>query len=100
RSTTAGGVGTADPAGADWLFPALTAMEAGAAALAVAVNVTGLPVRPAELAVRVSPPVVLPSVQLPTVAMPLPLVVWPAPVMLPVPGPAPTATRTATPGHR
>jgi hypothetical protein len=57
------------------------------------VNVTGLPVSPAAAAVRVLAPAVVPSVQLPTVAMPLALVVCSAPVMLP----SPKATANVTP---
>src|SRR2546422_3533434 len=43
-------------------------------AVPVAVNVTGLPVRPVAVAVSVLVPAVVPSVQLPTVAKPLALV--------------------------
>src|SRR5438067_8386914 len=72
---TAGGVVTAVPTAADWLFPALTATDAAAPAVPVAVNVTGLPFSPVDVAGRVLVPAGLPSVQLPTVAMPLALVV-------------------------
>ena len=68
---------------------------AGAPGAPVAVNVTGLPVSPGAVAVRVLVPAVIPSVQLPTVAIPLALVIWFAPVMLPPP-PA-SAKVTATP---
>ena len=64
-------------------------------AVPVAVNVTGLPVSPLAVAVSVLVPAVVPSVQLPTLAMPLALVVWLAPVMLPLPGA--TANVTVTP---
>src|SRR5437764_1401110 len=64
-------------------------------AVPVAVNVTGLPVSPLAVAVSVLVPAVAPSVQLPTLAMPLALVVWLAPVMLPLPGA--TANVTVTP---
>src|SRR5213082_1314679 len=64
-------------------------------AVPVAVNVTGLPVSPLAVAVSVLVPAVVPSVQPPTAAMPLALVVWLAPVMLPLP--APTANVTDTP---
>src|SRR5207302_3145926 len=67
----------------------------GAPAVPVAVNVIGLPFTPA-VAVSVSWPATVPSVQPPTAAMPLALVVWLAPVMLPLPGV--TAKVTATPG--
>src|SRR5207237_222284 len=68
----------------------------GAPAVAVAVNVIGLPFTPGEVAVSVFWPAAVPSVQLPTAAMPLALVVWLAPVMLPLP--VATAKVTATPG--
>src|SRR5207302_3235315 len=68
----------------------------GAPAVPVAVNVIGLPFTPGAVAVRVFWPAAVPSVQLPTAAMPLALVVWLAPVMLPLP--KPTANVTDTPG--
>src|SRR5207249_9725882 len=55
----------------------------------------GLPVSDPDVAVRVFEPAVALNVQLPTVAMPLPLVVWLPPVMVPFPGA--TANVTATP---
>src|SRR5204863_5253298 len=58
------------------------------------VLVLALPLRPADVAVRVFMPAVALSVQLPTVATPLPLVVCLAPVI--VPFPAATANVTAT----
>src|SRR2546430_7005689 len=82
---TAGGVVTAVPTAADWLLPALTAIEVGAPAVPVAVNVTGLPFSPVDVAVRGLTPAGLPSVQLPPVAMPLAFVVLAAPVMPPRP---------------
>src|SRR5690349_17294833 len=57
----------------------------GAPATPVAVNVTGLPFNPVDVAVNVFAPATVPSVQLPIVAMPLALVVWVGPVMLPPP---------------
>jgi len=51
------------------------AIVAATPAVPVAVNVTGLPDKVPELAVNVFAPVVALRVQLPTVAMPLPLVV-------------------------
>src|SRR5437588_437071 len=60
-----------------------------------AVNVTGLPVSDPEVAVNVFGPAVALSVQLPTVATPLVLVVWLPPVIVPFPGA--TANVTATP---
>ena len=55
--------------------------------VAVAVNVTGLPAIPVPAAVAVSvfTPTLGPSIQLPTAAIPLVLVSWLAPVMLPPP---------------
>src|SRR5207247_10361058 len=55
----------------------------------------GLPTRPPAVAVSVSSRAAVASVQLPTVAMPLALVVWLAPVIVPFPGA--TANVTATP---
>jgi len=50
-------------------------MVADAPAVPVAVNVIGLPESEPEVVVRVFEPAVALNVQLPTVAMPLPLVV-------------------------
>src|SRR5436309_12852211 len=63
---------------------ALVLQELG---VAVAVNVTGLPAIPVPAAVAVSvfTPTLGPSIQLPTAAIPLVLVSWLAPVMLPPP---------------
>jgi hypothetical protein len=61
----------------------------------VAVNVTGEPESPADVADKVFWPGTGPSVQLPTVAMPEPLVFWLAPVI--DPPPPVTANVTATP---
>src|SRR5256885_4646498 len=52
RTTTDGSVATAVPTVADWPSPALTAMLPASPAVPVAVNVTGLPVRPVDVAVR------------------------------------------------
>jgi len=72
---TDGGDVTAVPAVADWLVGPFAAIVAAAPAVPVAVNVTGLPDKVPELAVNVFEPAVALRVQLPTVAMPLPLVV-------------------------
>ena len=72
---TDGGVLTAVPAVADWLVGLFAAIVAAAPAVPVAVNVTGLPVSDSEVAVNVFAPAVALSVQLPTVATPLALVV-------------------------
>src|SRR5947207_2142051 len=66
---------TAVPPVADWLVGLFAALVAAAPAVPVAVNVTGLPLRPVEVAVSVFRPAVALSVQLPTVATPLALVV-------------------------
>src|SRR2546425_9450591 len=58
-------------------------------------NVAGLPVSPLDVAVSVLLPAVVLRVQLPTVAIPLPLVVWVPPVTLPLP--AAGAKVTVTP---
>src|SRR5437868_3938517 len=92
---TDGGALTAVPAAADWLVALFAAIVAAVPAVPVAVKVTGLPESDPELAVRVFEPAVAPNVQLPTVAMPLPLVVWLPPVIVPFPGA--TANVTATP---
>ena len=95
RTITDGSVATAVPTVADWPSPALTAMLPAPPGVPVAVNVTGLPARSADVAVSVSVPAVVARVQLPTAAMPLALVVWLAPVIVPFPGA--TAKLTDTP---
>src|SRR6184192_3856245 len=70
----------------------------GAPAVPVAVNVTGLPESDPDVAVSVLLPAVPLSVQLPTVAMPSPVVVWLPPVMVPLPGATPNVTVTAATG--
>src|SRR5437588_506403 len=70
-------------------------MVADGPAMPAAVKVTGLPVSDPEVAVRVLLPAVGLSVQLPTVATPLVLVVWVPPVIVPLPGA--TANVTVTP---
>src|SRR5205085_2670196 len=70
-------------------------MVADGPATPAAVNVTGLPVSDPEVAVNVFGPAVALSVQLPTVATPLALVVWLPPRNSAVPGA--TANVTATP---
>src|SRR5437588_6591440 len=70
----------------------------GAPAVPVAVNVTGLPESDPDVAVSVLLPAVPLSVQLPTVAMPSPVVVWLPPVMVPFPGATPNVTVTPATG--
>ena len=72
---TDGGDVTAVPAVADWLVGLFAVIVAAVPAVPVALKVTGLPLKPVEVAVSVFGPAVALRVQLPTVAMPLPLVV-------------------------
>src|SRR5207302_10002705 len=66
-----GGVATAVPTVAAGPLPALRPVCVAAPAVPVAANVTGLPVRPAEVAVREFGPAVVPSVQEVSAATPL-----------------------------
>src|SRR5436853_314649 len=95
---TDGGDVTAVPAAADWLVALFAAIVAAAPAVPVAVKVTGLPDKVPELAVNVFEPAVALSVQLPTVATPLALVVWLAPVIVPFPGATANVTATCATG--
>src|SRR5207302_1466598 len=95
---TEGGELTAVPAGAVWLVGLFAAIVAAAPAVPVAVKVTGLPARDPDVAVSVFEPAVALNVQLPTVAMPLPLVVWLAPVIVPFPGATANVTATCATG--
>src|SRR2546422_6736166 len=61
------------------------ASRPAAPAVPSAVNVTGLPVSPLDVAVSVFVPAVALRVQLPTVAIPLAVVVWVPPVTPPPP---------------
>src|SRR5882762_3245203 len=92
---TDGSIGTAVPAVAVWLLPALSAIVLAVPAVPVAVNVTGLPMSPLDVAVSVLVPAVGPSVHDVTVAIPLAFVVCVDPVTLPPP--VATAKVTATP---
>src|SRR5437762_10877565 len=74
---------------------AVKAARPAAPAVPSAVNVTGLPVSPLAAAVSVFVPAVVLRIQLPTVAIPLPFVVWVPPVTLPLP--AAGAKVTVTP---
>ena len=91
---TEGAVATLVSTVADWLLPLLIAIVVAASAVALAVKVRGLPVRPVLVAVRVLlfVPAVVPSFQEPTVAMPEALVVWELPVTEPPPEPAAKVT--------
>src|SRR3989442_15982593 len=93
---TAGGVATAVFTVAVCLSPALTAMLPALPAVPCAMKVTGLPARPADVAVSVFVPAVVLSVQLPPVPIPPASVVWVQPGMLPPPGAA--ANGPAPPG--
>jgi hypothetical protein len=74
----------------------VTTYLVAAPATPVAVIVTGEPVRPGPVAVRLLAPAVVPKVQPPTVAMPVALVIADAPVIEPLP--EATAKVTVTPG--
>jgi len=95
---TDGGEVTAVPAVADWLVGLFAAIVAAAPAVPVAVKVTGLPDKVPELAVNVFEPAVALRVQLPTVATPLPLVVWLPPVTVPLPAAGVKVTATPVTG--
>src|SRR5206468_2262366 len=96
RTITEGPTATAEPAVADWLFPALTAIELAAPAVPDRKSVAEVPGNPVAGGVSVFGPAVVPSVQDVTAAMPLLPVVTGA-VGLPVPPPDATANVTATP---
>src|SRR5439155_460663 len=93
---TEGGVATVVPAVADWLFPALTAIELAAPAVPVAVKVTGLPASPLAVAVSEFGPAVGPRIQEVTAAIPFAPVVTDV-VGVTVPPPDATANVTLTP---
>jgi len=95
---TDGGDVTAVPAVADWLVALFAAIVAAVPAVPVALKGTGLPLKPVEVAVSVFAPAVALSVQLPTVATPLALVVWLAPVIVPFPGATANVTATSATG--
>jgi hypothetical protein len=95
-TNTLGAVATAVPTVADWPLPALIAIVFGAPAVAVAVKVSGEPVRPVLVAVNVLLPDTVPSVQLVAVAIPL-LFVVSAVVGDTVPPPLATAKVTLAP---
>src|SRR5207302_1277512 len=95
---TDGGEPTAVPTVAVWLVGLFAAIVAAVPAVPVALKVTGLPLKPVEVAVSVFGPAVALSVQLPTVATPLALVVWLAPVIVPFPGATANVTATCATG--
>src|SRR5947208_16740594 len=78
---TAGGVTAVFTVAVCW-SPVETAMLPALPAVPVAVKVTGLPVRPADVALRVLAPAVVARVQLPTHAMPCASVVSFGPVVV------------------
>src|SRR5205085_1880675 len=96
RTITDGGVTTAVPTVAAWSLPAFNAISLAAPAVPVAVKATGLPVRPAEVAVREFDRAVVPSVQEVSAATPLAFVRMGV-VGLTLPLPAAGANVTATP---
>src|SRR5207253_1466044 len=93
---TDGGVATAVPTAAAWLLPAFNAIWVAAPAAPVAVNVTGLPVRPVAVAVREFGPAVVLSVHDVSAATPLAFVRTGV-VGLTLPLPAAGANVTETP---
>ncbi len=95
---TDGGVLTAVPAVADWLVALFAAIVAAVPAVPVALKVTGLPLKPVEVAVSVFGPAVALRVQLPTVATPLALVIWLPPVTVPLPTAGENVTDTPATG--
>src|ERR1041384_8860361 len=95
RAITLGAVATFVLTVAVWPLPALSASCVAAPAVPVAVKVTGRPVNPADVAVSVFDPAVVPSVHDPTVAIPPPLVGCEPPATLPPP--VATANVTVTP---
>ena len=92
---TAGAAATAVPAAADWLVAEFEATWVAGPAVPRAVNVTGEPVSDPLVAARVFMPAVVPSIQLPAVAIPSPPVVTDEPVTEPPPDI--TAKVTGTP---
>src|SRR5437870_5521709 len=95
---TDGGDVTAVPAVADWLVGLFAVIVAAVPAVPVALKVTGLPLKPVEVAVSVFGPAVALRVQLPTVAMPLALVIWLPPVTVPLPTAGENVTDTPATG--
>src|SRR6266516_2759826 len=93
---TDGAVATAVPTVAVWLFPPWSAIELAPPAVPLAVNVTGLPARPVDVAVNVFSPAVVPRVQDVAAAIPLAFVVTGL-AGLTLPPPDATANVTATP---
>ena len=91
-----GAVATAVPAVADCPSPLFLVIDAAAPAAAVAVNVTGLPARPADVAVTVLFPTAVPSFHDVTLATPW-ASVFTALVGFTVPPPDATAKVTLTP---
>src|SRR5205807_591020 len=79
-----------------WRSPPFTDIWVAPATLAVIVN--GLPVNPGAVAVSVFGPAVVPSIQLPTAAMPVASVAGLAPVTLPLPVPGTNVTATPATG--
>ena len=67
------------------MFPVFRAICVAAPAVPAAVNVTGEPMRLSFVTVNVFDPTDVPSIQLPTVAIPLAFVVTDAPVTEPPP---------------
>src|SRR5256884_2635781 len=99
RTITDGGVATAVPTVAAWLLPAFNAIWVAAPGAPVAVNVTGLPVRPVAVAVREFAPAAVPSVQEVSAATPLAFVrIGVAGLTLPLPAAGANVTETPATG--
>ena len=99
RTITEGGVATAVPTVAACPLPAFSAICVAGPAAPWAVNVTGLPARPLEDAVRVFMPAVVPSVHDVSAAMPLAFVrTGVVGFTLPLPDPGVNVTATPATG--
>ena len=99
RTITEGGVATAVPTVAACPLPAFSAICVAGPAAPWAVNVTGLPARPLEDAVRVFVPAVVPSVHDVSAAMPLAFVrTGVVGFTLPLPDPGVNVTATPATG--
>ena len=99
RTITDGGVPTAVPTVAAWLLPAFNAIWVAAPGAPVAVNVTGLPVRPVAVAVSEFAPAAVPSVQEVSAATPLAFVrIGVAGLTLPLPAAGANVTETPATG--
>ncbi len=98
RTSTDGATATGSPTVSDWVVSEFDVICDAAPAVPVAVNVTGLPVRPVAVAVTVFAPATVPSVHEVSVAIPLAFVTTGVAVTgTMLPPPAVTVKVTATP---